>query len=131
MPYLHLPVQSGSDRILSAMNRHYTQAEYLRLVDRARERDARNLALSTDIIVGFPGETDEDFAATLQLVGEVGFDQAFTFIYSPRDGTPAPQTWKAKCPGGLAGAVRPADRSRSGLCAREIRVLRRHGAAGA
>jgi tRNA-2-methylthio-N6-dimethylallyladenosine synthase len=88
MPYLHLPVQSGSDRILSAMNRHYTQAEYLRLIDSARAA-IPNLALSTDIIVGFPGETDEDFAATLQLVQEVGFDQAFTFIYSPRHGTPA------------------------------------------
>jgi tRNA-2-methylthio-N6-dimethylallyladenosine synthase len=88
MPYLHLPVQSGSDRILSAMNRHYTPTEYLRLVDSARSA-IPDLALSTDIIVGFPGETDEDFAATLRLVREVGFDQAFTFIYSPRHGTPA------------------------------------------
>jgi tRNA-2-methylthio-N6-dimethylallyladenosine synthase len=88
MPYLHLPIQSGSDRILGAMNRHYTQAEYLDLVARAREA-IPDLALSTDIIVGFPGESDEDFEATLRVARDVGFDQAFTFIYSPRNGTPA------------------------------------------
>jgi tRNA-2-methylthio-N6-dimethylallyladenosine synthase len=88
MPYLHLPIQSGSDRILKAMNRHYSRAEYLGLVDRARQA-VPNLALSTDIIVGFPGESDEDFEATLRVAREVGFDQAFTFIYSPRNGTPA------------------------------------------
>jgi tRNA-2-methylthio-N6-dimethylallyladenosine synthase len=88
MPYLHLPVQSGSDRILSAMNRHYTQSEYLRLVGRIREA-VPGIALSTDVIVGFPGETDSDFEDTMTVIGEVGFDQAFTFIYSPREGTPA------------------------------------------
>ena len=88
MPYLHLPVQSGSDRILAAMNRRYTRADYLRLVDRARAA-IPNLALSTDIIVGFPGETESDFEDTLDVVRRVGFDQAFTFIYSPREGTPA------------------------------------------
>jgi len=88
MPYLHLPIQSGSDRILAAMNRKYTQDDYLGLVSRARSA-IENLAISTDIIVGFPGETESDFEATLDVVREVGFDQAFTFIYSPREGTPA------------------------------------------
>ncbi len=88
MPYLHLPVQSGSDRVLAAMNRVYTRADYLALVDRLRER-IPGLALSTDIIVGFPGETEEDFERTLEVVRHGGFDQAFTFIYSAREGTPA------------------------------------------
>jgi tRNA-2-methylthio-N6-dimethylallyladenosine synthase len=88
MPYLHLPVQSGSDRVLAAMNRHYTQAEYLALVQRVRDA-VPGVALSTDVIVGFPGETDEDFEATLAVMRAARFDQAFTFIYSPRDGTPA------------------------------------------
>jgi tRNA-2-methylthio-N6-dimethylallyladenosine synthase len=88
MPYLHLPVQSGSNRILQAMNRVYTREEYLELVSRIREA-VPHIALSTDIIVGFPGETDEDFEATFDLVERCRFDQAFTFIYSPRDGTPA------------------------------------------
>ena len=88
MPYLHLPVQSGSDRVLALMNRHYTAEDYRVLV--ARIKDAvPGISLSTDVIVGFPGETDEDFAATLELIAEVGYDQAFTFIYSPREGTPA------------------------------------------
>jgi tRNA-2-methylthio-N6-dimethylallyladenosine synthase len=88
MPYLHLPVQSGSNRILSAMNRHYTQAEYLNLLGRVRTA-IPDIAVSTDIIVGFPGETDDDFEQTMRLVRECCFDQAFTFIYSPREGTPA------------------------------------------
>ncbi|NTW27842.1 MAG: tRNA (N6-isopentenyl adenosine(37)-C2)-methylthiotransferase MiaB [Coriobacteriia bacterium] len=88
MPYLHLPVQSGSDRVLSAMNRRYTQAEYLARVGRIREA-IPGLALSSDIIVGFPGETEEDFQATLDVVSAVRYDQTFTFIYSPREGTPA------------------------------------------
>jgi tRNA-2-methylthio-N6-dimethylallyladenosine synthase len=88
MPYLHLPVQSGSDRILTAMNRHYTQKSYLELVERIRDA-IPGIALSTDIIVGFPGETDEDFERTLEVVREAAYDQAFTFIYSPREGTPA------------------------------------------
>ncbi|MCA1300499.1 tRNA (N6-isopentenyl adenosine(37)-C2)-methylthiotransferase MiaB [Stappia indica] len=87
MPYLHLPVQSGSDRILKAMNRKHTREEYFRLVDRIR--DARpDLALSCDFIVGFPGESDADFRDTLDLVERVGFASAFTFKYSPRPGTP-------------------------------------------
>jgi len=88
MPYLHLPVQSGSDRLLTAMNRKHTADFYRRIVDRLR--DARpDLALSSDFIVGFPGETDQDFADTLRLVREVGFAQAYTFKYSARPGTPA------------------------------------------
>ncbi|MBL8667592.1 MAG: tRNA (N6-isopentenyl adenosine(37)-C2)-methylthiotransferase MiaB [Rhodospirillales bacterium] len=88
MPYLHLPVQSGSDRILKAMNRRQTAASYLRLVERLRAVRP-DLALSSDFIVGFPGETEADFAATLRLVEEVGFAQAYSFKYSPRPGTPA------------------------------------------
>lgn len=88
MPYLHLPVQSGSDRILSAMNRKHTADDYRRVVDSLR--DARpDLALSSDFIVGFPGETDTDFADTIRLVTEIGFAGAFSFKYSARPGTPA------------------------------------------
>jgi tRNA-2-methylthio-N6-dimethylallyladenosine synthase len=88
MPYLHLPVQSGSDRILAAMNRRHRAADYLRLIDRLR--GARpDLALSGDFIVGFPGETDADFEATMSLVAEVGYAAAYSFKYSPRPGTPA------------------------------------------
>jgi len=88
MPYLHLPVQSGSDRILAAMNRRHTAADYLRLVDRIRAARP-DLALSGDFIVGFPGETDADFEATLAIAREAGYASAFTFKYSPRPGTPA------------------------------------------
>ncbi len=88
MPYLHLPVQSGSDRILAAMNRRHTAADYLRIIERLR-RVRPDLALSSDFIVGFPGESDADFAATLKLVNEVGYAQAYSFKYSPRPGTPA------------------------------------------
>ncbi|MDQ3560127.1 MAG: MiaB/RimO family radical SAM methylthiotransferase, partial [Pseudomonadota bacterium] len=88
MPYLHLPVQSGSDRILKAMNRKHGRADYLRLVEKLR-RARPDLALSGDFIVGFPGETDSDFADTLRLVEEVGYAQSYSFKYSPRPGTPA------------------------------------------
>ena len=88
MPALHLPVQSGSDRVLKAMNRRYTAEHYLDLVRKVREANP-DVALSTDIIVGFPGETEEDFQATANLVREVGYGQVFTFIYSKREGTPA------------------------------------------
>ncbi|MEI9906293.1 MAG: tRNA (N6-isopentenyl adenosine(37)-C2)-methylthiotransferase MiaB [Asticcacaulis sp.] len=88
MPYLHLPVQSGSDRILRAMNRKHGRKAYIELI--ARIKAARpDLALSGDFIVGFPGESDRDFADTLDLVREVGYASAFTFKYSPRPGTPA------------------------------------------
>ncbi len=88
MPYLHLPVQSGSDAVLARMNRTYTQDGYLALVRRLYEA-IPHLALSTDVIVGFPGEREEDFEATMRVVELGRFDQAFTFIYSPREGTPA------------------------------------------
>ncbi len=88
MPQLHLPVQSGSDRVLAAMNRRHTRAEYLDVV--ARLRTARpDIAFTSDFIVGFPGETEEDFSDTLRIVEEVGFAAAFSFKYSPRPGTPA------------------------------------------
>lgn len=86
--HLHLPIQSGSDRILRKMNRHYTAEHYLNIVAEARKR-MPDLALSTDIIVGFPGETEEDFQATLDVVAKVAYDSAYTFQYSPRIGTPA------------------------------------------
>jgi tRNA-2-methylthio-N6-dimethylallyladenosine synthase len=88
MPYLHLPFQAGADRVLAAMNRKHTAKDYLVLVERIR--DARpDIALSTDVIVGFPGETDAEFEATLSLVRHVGFAQAYSFKYSARPGTPA------------------------------------------
>ncbi|WP_352746908.1 tRNA (N6-isopentenyl adenosine(37)-C2)-methylthiotransferase MiaB [Mesorhizobium sp. M0701] len=87
MPYLHLPVQSGSDHILKAMNRRHMAKDYLTLIDRIRA--ARNdIALSGDFIVGFPGETEDDFEATMQLVEDVNYASAFSFKYSPRPGTP-------------------------------------------
>ena len=88
MPFLHLPVQSGSDRILEAMNRKHTAAHYRTLIDRFRAARP-DIVFSSDFIVGFPGERDEDFRATMELVDEVGFVQAFSFRYSPRPGTPA------------------------------------------
>lgn len=86
--HLHLPVQAGSSRILKLMNRNYTKESYLALVEKIKSK-IPGLALTTDIIVGFPGETEEDFQDTLDLVEKVRFDGAFTFIYSPRIGTPA------------------------------------------
>jgi tRNA-2-methylthio-N6-dimethylallyladenosine synthase len=88
MPFLHLPIQSGADRILAAMNRKHTVADYRRVVYEIRAARP-DIALSTDFIVGFPGETEGEFAQTLALVDEIGFAQAFTFKYSPRPGTPA------------------------------------------
>ncbi len=86
--YFHLPVQAGSDDVLKRMNRRYDRARYLELVRKLREVDP-DMAISTDIIVGFPGETEEDFQDTLDLCDEVGYDSAFTFLYSKRKGTPA------------------------------------------
>jgi len=88
MPYLHLPVQSGSDRILKAMNRKHTVASYIDLVARIRQ-SRPDIAMSSDFIVGFPGETDADFEDTMSLVREIAYAQAFSFKYSPRPGTPA------------------------------------------
>jgi tRNA-2-methylthio-N6-dimethylallyladenosine synthase len=96
-PYLHLPVQSGSDAVLRRMGRGYTRGEYLDLVGQLR-RARPGLALSTDIIVGFPGESEDDFAQTMNLVREVRFSTLFAFVYSPRPGTAAPR---------LDGAVEP------------------------
>ena len=88
MPFLHLPVQSGSDRVLRAMNRSHDRASYLRLIERVRAARP-DIAISGDFIVGFPGENDADFEQTLSLVAETGYAQAFSFTYSPRPGTPA------------------------------------------
>ncbi|MBS0529065.1 MAG: tRNA (N6-isopentenyl adenosine(37)-C2)-methylthiotransferase MiaB [Proteobacteria bacterium] len=88
MPFVHLPVQSGSDRILAAMNRKHTAADYRRVIDRFRAA-RQDIAFSSDFIVGFPTETEEDFAATLALVAQIGYAGAYSFKYSPRPGTPA------------------------------------------
>ncbi len=101
MPYLHLPVQSGSDRILKAMNRKHTAAHYLRLIERIRAARP-DILLSSDFIVGFPGETDADFEATLDLIRAVGFGAAFSFKYSARPGTPAAE--KPPVPADIADA---------------------------
>ncbi|MCJ8520421.1 tRNA-2-methylthio-N6-dimethylallyladenosine synthase [Pseudorhizobium tarimense] len=100
MPYLHLPVQSGSDRILKAMNRRHTAEEYLRLISRIRAVKP-DMAMSGDFIVGFPGETEQDFADTLRIVEAVGYAQAFSFKYSTRPGTPG-----ADLPGHVAEDVK-------------------------
>ena len=86
--HIHLPFQAGNDRVLRAMNRRYTAAEYLSLVEYARQV-MPEIVLTSDVIVGFPGETDEEFEDTLKLVETVGYDALFTFIFSPREGTPA------------------------------------------
>ena len=88
MPYLHLPVQSGSDRILKAMNRRHNRDDYIRVIDKLKEANPA-IGLSSDFIVGFPGESDADFQATLDLVNYVKYIQAFSFKYSRRPGTPA------------------------------------------
>ena len=100
MPYLHLPVQAGSDRVLKAMNRAHTAESYVRLVERIRKARP-DMAMAGDFIVGFPGERESDFEATLQLVAEIGYAAAFSFKYSRRPGTPA-----AALPGQLAEAVK-------------------------
>jgi tRNA-2-methylthio-N6-dimethylallyladenosine synthase len=87
MPFLHLPVQSGSDRILESMNRKHTRKHYLDIIEKMRKY-CPDIALSSDFIVGFPGETEQDFQDTLNLVRDVGYAQAYSFKYSPRIGTP-------------------------------------------
>ncbi|MBZ4690210.1 MAG: miaB [Cereibacter sp.] len=101
MPYLHLPVQSGSDRILKAMNRKHTAEQYLRLIERIRAARP-DILLTSDFIVGFPGETDADFEATMSLVRAVGYGMAYTFKYSARPGTPAAE--KPELPAEVADA---------------------------
>jgi tRNA-2-methylthio-N6-dimethylallyladenosine synthase len=86
--HLHLPVQSGSDRILAAMKRNHVAADYLEIIRKLKAAKP-GIVLSSDFIVGFPGETDADFIATMNLIAEVGFDNSFSFVYSPRPGTPA------------------------------------------
>ena len=88
MNYIHLPLQSGSDRILKLMGRRYTKEEYLTLFNKIKDR-VKDCSITTDIIVGFPNETVEDFEETLDVVNKCKYDSAFTFIYSPREGTPA------------------------------------------
>ena len=88
MPYIHLPLQSGSNNILKLMGRRYTKEEYLKLFDNIKNK-IENVAVTTDIIVGFPNETDKDFKDTLDVVNYCKYDSAFTFIFSPRIGTPA------------------------------------------
>ena len=109
MPYVHLPVQSGSDRVLAAMNRRHTRKDYLDVIAQLRAARA-DLAFTSDFIVGFPGETEADFRETLSLVDEVGFATAYSFIYSPRpgharrrDGRPGRRGGKIRTPATPAG----------------------------
>jgi tRNA-2-methylthio-N6-dimethylallyladenosine synthase len=88
MPFFHLPVQSGSNRVLKKMNRHYTKESYLEKLNELKET-VPGISVTTDIIVGFPGETEEDFLETLDLVDKADFEGAFTFVFSKREGTPA------------------------------------------
>mgnify|MGYP001378746847 CR=1 FL=1 len=104
MPYLHLPFQAGSDRILAGMNRKHTANDYVRIIDRVRQARP-DIALSTDIIVGFPGETEAEFEATLDLVRTVRFAQAYSFKYSPRPGTPAASLDRQVAPEVAAGRL--------------------------
>jgi len=128
--WFHLPLQSGSDRILERMNRGYTRARYLELVEALRAAEPA-MAFSTDIIVGFPGETDEDFEATIEMIERVGYDNVFVFRYSRRPGTPAaampdqiPDAVKAARNGRLLEVVQRVTAARSGLLAgRTMEVL--------
>ncbi|MDI9469578.1 MAG: tRNA (N6-isopentenyl adenosine(37)-C2)-methylthiotransferase MiaB [Bacillota bacterium] len=128
--HLHLPLQSGSDRVLALMNRHYDRARYLEIVREARRR-IPDIAFSTDIIVGYPGETEADFAQTLSLVEEVAFDSAFLFQYSPRYGTPAsllaerlpPDVMRQRFDRLLALQNRLSEESNRRLVGRELTVL--------
>ncbi len=130
MPYLHLPVQAGSDRVLKAMNRQHTAAEYLDILERLRAKRP-DIAFSGDFIVGFPGETDEDFHATMRLVETVGYASAYSFNYSPRPGTPAaeqgdqvPEAEKSKRLALLQGLLNRQQQAFNAACVgREVEVL--------
>ena len=130
MPFLHLPVQSGSDRVLAAMNRKHTADDYRRTVELLR-RARPDLALSSDFIVGYPGESDADFQDTLDLVREIGFAQAFSFKYSPRPGTPAARDADQVAGAGQGRAPRRVAGAAAAAAARVQCRLRRPGAAGA
>jgi tRNA-2-methylthio-N6-dimethylallyladenosine synthase len=130
MPYVHLPVQSGSDRILEVMNRKHTRRDYLQAIERLRA--ARNdLAFTSDFIVGFPGETEADFCETLSLIDDVGFAGAYSFMYSARPGTPAadmddqvPQKEKAERLQRLQAVITRRQRAfNAGFAGREMDVL--------
>ena len=127
MPFLHLPVQSGSDRVLAAMNRGHTAERYLRLVEALRAAQPE-IALSSDFIVGFPGETEADFEATLALVREVEYAQAFSFKYSPRPGTPAAERDDQRAGRGRGRALEPPAAFARGS---EAALQRGHGGADA
>jgi tRNA-2-methylthio-N6-dimethylallyladenosine synthase len=129
MPYVHLPVQSGSNRVLAAMNRKHTRRDYLNVVARLRASRA-DLAFTSDFIVGFPGESERDFRDTLALIDEVGFAGAFSFMYSARPGTPAAertdQIPQEERPNGCKGCKPPSRASarfQRWLCGRTIDVL--------
>ena len=144
--YLHLPVQSGSDRILAAMKRGYTRLEYKQKIRKLRAVRP-DISLSSDFIVGFPGETEADFQQTLDLIADIGFDQSFSFIYSRRPGTPAAslpdeltherQAGAARAPAGAGrravaahqrvhGRQRPARAGREAVAPRRARARRPH-----
>ena len=112
-PQLHMPLQSGSDRVLKAMRRSYRSARFLAILDEVRA-SIPDAAISTDIIVGFPGETDDDFAATLDVVEKARFASAFTFQYSPRPGTPGGRAARPAAQGRRPGALRAARRAAGG-----------------
>ena len=133
MPFLHLPVQSGSDQILAAMNRQHTRDDFRRIVDKLRAYQP-DIALSSDFIAGFPGETDEDFRATMDLIGEITFAQAYCFKYSKRPGTPGaamkshvPENLKSERLGGLQSLLDHQLRQFNASCVgREMDVLLTH-----
>jgi len=126
--HLHLPLQSGSTRILQEMNRRYTKEQYLALVDRIRQA-IPEISLTTDIIVGFPGETEEDFAETMDVVRQVRFDSAFTFIYSKRTGTPAAamehQVLQPVVKDRFARLLREVQTISAEVCGRDVRTVQK------
>ena len=126
MPQLHLPVQSGSDRILAAMNRRHTRADYLRVIERLRAA-CPDIAFTSDFIVGFPGEDDDDFRDTLRLIDDVSYSGAFSFKYSPRPGTPAAERTDQVDEAvkvGTAGAASGAGRAASAASSTPIAAAR-------